>query len=122
LIDLAGDQTIVKGVSEHAGDKLLRTVIVGVTHWEEREGAAIDPLPNSEMFFLPTWIEKRRTDWGPTRFLELSDEAFAAFQPTTDAWLRIEEHSGVDEISSVYSDVVAGKNPPDIGFVLQFEG
>jgi hypothetical protein len=34
--------------------------------------------------------------------------------------MRIEEHDGVEEIDAVYKDVLAGKNRPDVGFVVQF--
>jgi hypothetical protein len=120
LVDLAGNESILAGVAERAGDQLLRTVIVGATHWQDRERNLTDLAPGSEFFFLPTWIEKRRADWGPTAFFERSDDAWKDFAPTTESWMQIEEHHGVDEIAAVYEAVLDGKNRPEVGFVLQF--
>jgi hypothetical protein len=121
LVDLAGNESILTGIAEATGDALLRTIIVGGTHWEDRERSLTESPPGTELFFLPTWIEKRRADWGPTKFLENSDEAWEEFTPTTDSWLRISEHHGTEEIEAVYANVLSGKSRPDIGFILAFD-
>jgi hypothetical protein len=120
LVDLAGNESILTEIAELAGDQLRQTVLVGATHWEERERDLNELLPGTEFFFLPSWIEKRRADWGPVEFFERSEAAWAEFAPTVNSWMRIEEHDGVEEIDAVYKDVLAGKNRPDVGFVVQF--
>jgi hypothetical protein len=120
LIDFAGNGEILTGVEEFAGDKLLRTVIVGGTHWEDRERSLTASAPKTEFFFLPTWIVKRSEDWGPAAFIARGEKAFESFAPTTESWLKLEEHTGVDEIGAAYQAVLRGDTPPDIGHILQF--
>jgi hypothetical protein len=120
VMDLAGNESILESVTENAGDQLLRTVIVGGTHWQEREGSLTSSPEGTELFFLPSWIEKRAAEWGPAELFARGDKAWEDFVPTTDSWLRIEEHVGVDEINTVYQDVLAGNNRPDVGLVLEF--
>jgi hypothetical protein len=121
LIDFAGNDEILTGIEAAAGDKLLRTIVVGGTHWEDR-GRSLMAMPaGTELFFLPTWIEKRREDWGPTEFMERGENAFESFAPTTTGWLTIEEHTGVDAISAAYQSVLSGESRPDVGHILQFD-
>ena len=122
VIDFAGNDSILDGIAAFAGDQLLRTVIVGVTHWEDRESSLTAMSPGREFFFLPSWIEKRREDWGPTEFMEKSEQAWEAFAPTVTDWLSIEEHSGVDAITDAYQSVLSGESRPDVGHILTFTG
>ncbi|MGH2906799.1 MAG: DUF2855 family protein [Solirubrobacterales bacterium] len=120
LVDFAGNESILNGVAEQVGDQLRRTVIVGATHWQDRERELTDLPPGSDFFFLPIWIEKRRADWGPTEFFERSDSAWNAFAPTTEGWLTIQESRGVDGIETVYRSTLSGECRPETGHVLQF--
>lgn len=120
LVDLAGVDTLLDRISEHATDNLLKTVSLGATHWQDRTRSLAESRPGSELFFLPTWIIKRREDWGPSEFFERSDAAWADFAPTTDSWMTIEERVGAEAISEVYASMLAGKSRPEVGFALSF--
>ncbi|MBJ7457671.1 MAG: DUF2855 family protein [Thermoleophilaceae bacterium] len=120
VIDFAGNDEILDAVSAFAGDRLLRTVIVGVTHWQEREDHMPALGPGAEFFFLPSWIEKRREDWGSSEFFERSEQAWESFAPTTEGWLEFEEHIGTDRITAAYQSVLGGESSPDVGHILSF--
>lgn len=120
VVDFAGNDETLAGIEEHAGDQLKYTVNVGVTHWQDRDRTMTEVTPGREFFFLPTWIVKRREDWGPTGFFERSDEAWKVFSPTASNWLRIEEHTGVEDIADAYQSVLSGDSAPDVGHILQF--
>lgn len=120
VIDFAGNDATLEALAEFAGENLKRTVIVGVTHWQDRTGSLTDVTPGREFFFLPTWIEKRRLDWGPSEFFERSATAWESFEPTAKEWLQIEEHTGVEAIDAAYQSVLSGERRPDVGHILQF--
>lgn len=121
LIDFAGNGALLDGIEEFAGDKLLRTIVVGVTHWDDRERDIAASTDRSELFFLPSWIVKRSEDWGPTAFIERGEAVWDAFAPTTEGWLTLEEHTGLDAIAKAYQAVLAGDSRPDVGHILQFD-
>lgn len=120
VIDFAGNDATLDAIEAFAGERLRRTVVVGVTHWQDRGGELSAMPAGREFFFLPTWIEKRRLDWGPSEFFERSEKAWQSFAPTVDAWLELEEHTGVDAITSAYQSVLSGASRPDVGHILQF--
>ena len=120
LVDFSGNETVVNGVKQRAGESFLRTIVIGSTHWQDRERDLIDLAPGSELFFLPAWIEKRRADWGPAEFFTRSDKAWDEFLPTTESWMQLAERRGAEDLVSVYSTVLAGDYRPETGFVLQF--
>lgn len=120
VVDLAGDEAFLSRLAEHAGDNLVKTVILGATHWQARERNLAAPREGSELFFLPSWIVKRADDWGQALFFEKSAAAWSEFAPTTDAWMTIDERVGADAIAEVYRSVLAGDSPPDRGYALTF--
>jgi hypothetical protein len=120
LIDFAGNGKLLTEIEHVAGERLLRTVIVGGTHWDQRERSLTSGGAATEFFFLPTWIEKRREDWGSAEFMRRGEEAWETFSPTTKAWLRIEEHVGPAEIIDAYRAVLTGGAQPDVGLMLAF--
>jgi hypothetical protein len=120
LVDFAGNGAILDGVEEFAGERLLRTVIVGGTHWEDRERSMTATSARTELFFLPTWIVKRNEDWGPGALIERGDAAWETFAPTTESWLTLEEHTGLEAIEATYQAVLAGESRPDVGHILEF--
>lgn len=122
VIDFAGNDSTLDAIAAFAGEKLKRTVIVGVTHWQDRESSLTEMPSGREFFFLPTWIEKRRLDWGSTEFFERNEHAWKAFAPTVEDWLHIEVHTGVDAIDAAYKSVLSGDSRPDVGHILQFQG
>ncbi|MBJ7353752.1 MAG: DUF2855 family protein [Thermoleophilaceae bacterium] len=120
LIDFAGNGAVLDAIEEFAGDRLLRTIIVGGTHWEDRERSLTAMSAGTELFFLPTWIVKRSEDWGPTSFMERGEAEWEVFAPTTETWLTLEEHTGLEGIENAYQLVLAGESRPDVGHILEF--
>lgn len=119
-IDFAGNDATLDAIKEFAGHNLKRTVVVGVTHWQDSKSNLTDMAPGQEFFFLPVWIEKRRADWGAKEFFKRSDSAWESFAPTVNQWLRIEEHVGIEAIDAAYQSVLSGESQPDVGHILQF--
>jgi hypothetical protein len=106
-------------VHEHYGDDLAHSAIVGITHWEGRQGS-FDPLPGpaQTMFFAPSQIEKRRKEWGPG---VIDARLQAVWEPFTD-WVkeRVDIHhgTGIDAIREVYVELLENHTRPDTAHVL----
>jgi hypothetical protein len=118
FVDLAGNDRLLAEIRRHAGDMLCRTVVVGATHREQRATGAPLGGEDADFFFLPPWMERRRREWGRGEFAHRYDEAWAAFLPTVERWLRIEHHQGPAEVETVYRHVLAGDADPAVGFML----
>ena len=121
FVDLAGDDRLLTELSGLIGDQ-LRTVVVGATHWEERARSA--PLGGGgvELFFLPPWMEKRRTEWGSGEFGRRYQEAWDVFLPTVERWMHIQHRSGRDDVEAVYRRMLDGDVDPAVGHMLTLRG
>ncbi len=119
VVDMAGDGAVLGRLHRHLGTAMLRSVGVGITHWEER-GRTPDVLTErSEIFFAPSVIVKRTEQWGAREFSRRTEEFIAQAANASAAWLRIEESVGIASMSTVYESVRAGSVPPDVGLVLR---
>lgn len=119
LVDMSGDSDVVRRVHERYGDDLAQSMVVGVTHWEDRRPAAAPlPGPAPTMFFAPARIEQRRVDWGPGGLEQRIAEAWTPFLEFVEGRVEIEHHDGADAVVDVFSSLVENRTPPDVAHVL----
>ena len=112
-IDMAGNRDILSQVHHHLGDQLVLSSGVGVTHYHARGGTEPANLPGvkPEMFFAPNQIQKRNLEWGPEKFQNELQFAWADFLTSIDDWISINASSGQTEVTNVYHTVLAGAAP-----------
>jgi hypothetical protein len=114
LVDFAGDRALVARVHEQLGHALVRSILVGLTHWEDA-GADTAPLPGPkpEFFFAPDEMVRRGRELG-RRYAE----AWQDFAPVAARTMRIERVTSGDELVRVYRDLLAGRADPAAGYVV----
>ncbi len=119
FVDMSGNATVVRAVHERYGDDLTHSMIVGITHWEDRLGS-VEPMPGptQTMFFAPSQIEKRREQWGPGVIETKLGEAWGPFVEQVTGWIDIEHGTGPDAIGDVYAQMVENRTRPDTAHVL----
>jgi hypothetical protein len=119
-VDFAARADVTAAVHCALGDRLVRSVIVGLTHWEAVDRTAPPPEvgPAPTLFFAPDQIQKRIKDWGPAAFQQRYDEALAAFVADS-GWLKLRHHRGPDELLALYADVLEGRARPDEGHIVR---
>lgn len=117
-VDFAGRAAITQGVHDTWGEKLIASIIVGVTHWDALGGPPPTGGPAPAFFFVPDRIRQRLQDWGPADL----DARFAAMLQgfiRENAWLKIQTHVGPEALKALYNDVVVGRMRPDEGYIVR---
>jgi NADPH:quinone reductase-like Zn-dependent oxidoreductase len=119
LVDMSGNPAVVRSVHERYGDDLRHSMIVGLTHWEDRVGST-EPMPGppQSMFFAPTRIEKRHADWGAGVVEAKLAEQWGPFIRKVSDWVSIEHASGPDGVADVYVETLEGNTSPDVARML----
>lgn len=119
-VDFAARADVTDAVHRRLGDRLARSVVVGLTHWERADPAAPAPEagPAPALFFAPDQIQKRIADWGPAAFQQRYDEALGAFVADS-GWLKLRHHHGPDALQALYADVLEGRARADEGHILR---
>jgi hypothetical protein len=108
----------VERLRKHLGDNLKKTVIIGATQWEQLQPDGGLGGTDAEFFFLPTWLVKRREEWGPNEFGTRYAEAWAAFLPSVNDWMKIVPAQGPTDVEAAYLGMLEGKIAPEEGLIL----
>ena len=120
IVDMAGNPEIVASVHTHFGELLKYSCSIGATHWDQTSHRVDTPGPKPQFFFAPSQISKRSKEWGRAELNIRLETALNTFIEGSKEWLRIEHSRGADAVSETYSQLVAGKMPPEIGNILSF--
>ena len=120
IVDMAGNPEIVALVHTHFGESLKYSCSIGATHWDQTSHRVDTPGPKPQFFFAPSQISKRSKEWGREELNNRLETALTTFIEGSKEWLRIEHSQGADAVSETYSQLVAGKMPPEIGNILSF--
>lgn len=119
-VDFAARADVTDAVHRALGERLARSVVVGLTHWESVDRTAPPPSvgPAPVLFFAPDQIQKRLKEWGAAVFQQRYDEALRRFV-ADNRWLKLRHHQGPDALQTVYADVLEGRARPDEGLILR---
>jgi hypothetical protein len=120
IVDMAGNPEIVASVHTHFGESLKYSCSIGATHWDQTSHRVDTPGPKPQFFFAPSQLSKRGKEWGREEFNTRLGAALNTFIEGSKEWLRIEHSRGAGAVSETYSQLVAGKMPPEIGNILSF--
>jgi hypothetical protein len=119
FVDIAGDGEVRRTVHSHYGDRLVHSMTVGASHWEEL-GAGAGELagPQPTFFFAPTRVTKRSEDWGRVGLETRVADAWHPFCEWTGGWLETIRGKGFDAVRDAYLDVLEGRVDPSHAHVL----
>jgi hypothetical protein len=121
-VDIAGDGAVRAAVHTHYGDRLVHSMAVGVTHWEELgAGAGELPGPQPSFFFAPTRVSKRAEDWGRAGLETRVADAWHPFCEWIGAWLRPLPGQGLEGARDAYLEVLEGRVDPVTAHVISLD-
>ncbi len=118
-IDMSAAGDLRLAVHTHFGDDLKASSSVGATDWDSMGSDADLPGPTPELFFAPTQIEKRTSEWGREEMERRILEAWTAYSAWTDDWMTIVRHDGPAELAALWADMLPGRVDPAIGHVVR---
>jgi hypothetical protein len=108
--DIAGSAELRARLREHLGDRLVRDVVIGVTH-QEQGGAGLS-ASGTTFFFAPNQMRKRTGDWGRPELDRRFAEAWLRFAPTAEKWVDVVRHVGPEALRAVWLEVLSGATSP----------
>jgi hypothetical protein len=119
FVDIAGDATVRLAVHSHYAEKLVYSMRVGRTHWEESGAGDGDlPGPSPILFFAPDRVTKRSEDWGSAELQTRVSGAWHPFCEWTGSWLEVIRGRGFEAVQRAYLDVLEGRVEAKTAHVL----
>lgn len=124
LVDMAGSGPVRAAVHGLLTDALKYSCAVGATHWDAATvggGGAQLPGPQPEMFFAPSQIQKRLTEWGQDKYNALLADAWQSFLTASERWISVEALHGMEALAATYEAFLRGEADPAKGYVVSLQ-
>jgi len=126
MVDMAGSREIFGTLHGSLGDKMLKCLTVGMTHWDN-EVTAEDALgqamlrERTEFFFAPAHIQKRVIDWGYEGYNQKTTDFMKARSNQSIDWMQVKKINGLKNFISTYEKFVSGDINPNEGIIVELE-
>ena len=126
MVDMAGSREILGTLHGSLGDKMLKCLTVGMTHWDN-EVTAEDALgqamlrERTEFFFAPAHIQKRVIDWGYEGYNQKTADFMKARSNQSIDWMQVKKIIGLEDFISTYEKFVGGDINPNEGIIVELE-
>ena len=124
MVDMAGSREILGTLHGSLGNKMLKCLTVGMTHWDN-EVTAEDALgqamlrERTEFFFAPAHIQKRVKDWGYEGYNQKINEFMKTRSNQSIDWMTVKEIAGLENFISTYEKFVSGDINPNEGIIVE---
>lgn len=119
IVDMAGNADVLGRLHVHLANHMMRTLSVGLTHWEAERRSSNVIKDRTEFFFAPARIQQRMKEWGAEKFNAESSAFIMDAAAKSNAWLRLKTLDGLDGLASVYEEVLEGKADPRDGLLIK---
>lgn len=119
IVDMAGNADVLGRLHAHLGDNMVKTLNVGLTHWEQQGRDDRINRDRSEFFFAPAQIQKRLKEWGPEAFQARSGKFVQGACMKSLSWLNLKQLNGLEELEQRFGAVLDGSAPPQDGLVIK---
>jgi hypothetical protein len=122
-VDVAGNGDVRAAVHNRFGDELIRSMAVGVTHWEDfGSGGGKLPGPRPTLFFAPDRVVKRSEDWGRAGLEQRAADAWNPFCDWISGWLGTIPGQGFEALESAWVEVIDGRIDPKAAPLISLRG
>ena len=118
FVDFLGRPSLTADVHNALKDRLVRSLVIGVTDWEGNRAPISLPDPQPEFFFVPTYAAERAKVLGADVLNKRLGTSLTSFYRASSAFVTPEARSGRDAIDTAWHDTLEGKVSPATGLVL----
>lgn len=119
IVDMSGNSEFLGSMHAHLADNMIKTVNVGLTHWENFKPNENIIKERSAFFFAPSQIQKRMKEWGAEEFDKRSQCFFVETTQKSSAWLELTPIKGIEGLSDIFINVLNGELEPHIGLIIE---
>jgi len=120
-VDFVGRPSFTKSAHQACGDKMIRSLVIGVTDWEG-DRAPIPDLsgPEPEFFFVPDYAAHRAKQLPAGELDKRTGADLVEFYPASKAFVTPKPVKGADAIAQAWVDTVEANIPANQGLVCEF--
>ena len=117
-VDFLGRPTLTADVHNALKDRLVRSLVIGVTDWEGNRAPVALPDPQPEFFFVPTYAAERARELGPDELNARLGQSLAGFYRASSDFVTPTHTSGHEAIARAWQETLDAKVSPASGLIL----
>lgn len=118
-VDMSGNTDLRATLHNLLEDKMVSSITVGGTHWEDRaDGGTALPGAKPQFFFYPAHIAKRDNEWGRGKLLQKAFMGSAQLAARTKDQLAVEFLKGPEAAREIWLDMLDNKVSPKRGIMV----
>ena len=117
-VDFLGRPSLTADVHAALRDRLVRSMIIGVTDWEGNRAPIQLPDPQPELFFVPTYAAERAKALGAEVLNTRLGTSLASFYQASKAFVTPEYLQGQGAVQASWLKTVDAKISPSTGLIL----
>jgi hypothetical protein len=118
-IDMAGNGEVALRLDHHLGTRIRYAMSIGKSHHDAPAQTSDLKGASPEMFFAPSQVAKRISDWGREGYQQRVGDAVREFVAASRDWLTLHHASGPAEAQATWTEVHDGKIPPNVGPIVR---
>ncbi|KCZ97801.1 hypothetical protein HPO_13140 [Hyphomonas polymorpha PS728] len=119
-VDFLGRPALTADVHHALKDRLVRSLVIGVTDWEGNRAPVEAPGPQPEFFFVPTYAAERAKALGADELNARTGKSLAGFYAASSKYLTPEHQKGRAAIETAWRQTLDAKVSPSTGLILSF--
>ncbi|MCA8901685.1 MAG: DUF2855 family protein [Hyphomonas sp.] len=118
FVDFLGRPSLTADIHSALRDRLVRSMVIGVTDWEGNRAPIALPDPQPEFFFVPTYAAGRAKDLGPDVLNARLGKSLGDFYRASAAIVVPKDAKGRDAVTSAWRETLDAKVDPGTGLIL----
>lgn len=118
-VDFLGRPALTADVHNALKDRLVRSLVIGVTDWEASRVPLSLPGPAPEFFFVPTYAANRAKTLGADAMNQRLGAALMGFYTASSRILTPVEAAGPEAIARAWQDTVEARIKPSEGLICR---
>ncbi len=117
-VDFVGRPALTADIHHALKDRLVRSLVIGVTDWEGNRAPVEAPGPKPEFFFVPTYAAERAKALGADELNARTSKALSGFYAASAKYLTPSHLQGQSAIETAWQDTLAARVAPSTGLIL----
>ena len=118
FVDFFGRPTLTADVHNALKDRLVRSLVIGVTDWEGDRSPIALPDPQPEFFFVPTYAAERAATLGGAEINRRLGSALKSFYTASKDFVTPRHAKGADAITKAWTQTIDAQVSPSEGLIL----
>jgi hypothetical protein len=118
FVDFLGRPALTADVHNALKDRLVRSLVIGVTDWEGNRAPIQLPDPQPEFFFVPTYAAERAKQLGADVLNAKLGKSLVSFYRASSSFVTPETSAGQDAIARAWQQTLDANVSPATGLIL----